>query len=452
MMKWLFVFVLLVNCALASYSPLQGSCEIVTVLYSDDFQVGVRTLGASLDKVGSSLPRTVLVTSDVSPSTISKLELNGWSTEVVEAHENPHSHEPGARSRLNKVFTKLEVWGRTHTKHKVPLRRVIYLDGDTLVTDQIDELCECEARICAVTRDVYFNAGVMVITPSAHLMSVMLDSYENVPSYNQGEQGFLNRVFPEFQRCPYYDPRDPRDPRMRKDGDELPQCKRIPPFYNGDIGLYVLRGNRWEIDPGMIRKVPKIIHYTLGPLKPWHFYAYALGQPAMWEWYLCYAHAYASEMFWMGILNIVVLSPFIFGAFMAFTCSDKMQASAIPIIRDRRTSYSLTALVVSLLGGWVTASATPFSHPYVCMLTLYVAFFCMMVIFFVAPLVPKSQQVPFLRALFLLIVAMAILLAAEFIPAFSKPIFITLELGALWFYLIPCALSEPSHPDSKFIL
>jgi len=417
-----------------------GICEVVTVLYSDDFEVGVRTLGSSLDRTGIFLPRTVLVTSHVSQATIKALEKNGWSTEVVEAHVNPHNHERGARSRLNMVFTKLEVWGRTHTKHGEPVRRMIYLDGDTIVTERIDELCHCEARLCAVTRDVYFNAGVMVLTPSPSLKEYMLDTYQQTPSYNQGEQGFLNRVFPEFQRCPYHDPRD-RHPI--KEEEELPQCLRLPPFYNGDLGLYVVRGNRWEVDPRMERDRPKVIHYTMGPAKPWHFYAYTVGQPAMWEWYSHYAEAYSSELTGKGVGVLFILVPFVFGACMAINCSTKIQEITLPHVERYRLPITLFTLILALYGGWVVAISVPFAHPYVSMLALYTVFYCMTTIFFVAPFVPKERQANVLIALFALLIVVALLLVSESMPIALKPLLITVELCALWFLLVPYGLEQP---------
>jgi len=122
----------------------------------------------------------------------------------------------------------------------------------------------------------------MTLTPSSELHDNLLSLYQSTESYNQGEQGFLNLVFPEFQQCPYFDPRSAKirearqsqhfsltsiSEKVEKDS-EIERCYRLPPFYNGDFGLYVVRGDRWEVDPIFKRSHPKIIHYTMGPIKP----------------------------------------------------------------------------------------------------------------------------------------------------------------------------------------
>ena len=57
-------------------------------------------------------------------------------------------------------MTKLEIWRLTE------YRRVVYLDADTIVTQNIDELFRCGA-FCAVFRAFdLFNAGVLVLKPS----------------------------------------------------------------------------------------------------------------------------------------------------------------------------------------------------------------------------------------------------------------------------------------------
>lgn len=43
---------------------------------------------------------------------------------------------------------------------------------------------------------------------------------------------------------------------------------RLPTKYNADIGLYLLNSNKWMIPESQI----KIIHYTLGPFKPWNWW------------------------------------------------------------------------------------------------------------------------------------------------------------------------------------
>lgn len=293
-------------------------CEVVSVLYNDDFAIGINTLGQSLKETNPDLPRTLLVTKQVSAHVVRELQVRGgWSVREVERLTNPHAEEEGARSHLNYVFTKLAIWGL------VEFDRVIYLDGDTLVTDSIEELCYCDARLCAVTRDVYFNAGVMVLTPSAELHQDLLSLYQGTESYNQGEQGFLNLVFPEFQQCPYFDPRSANNAYQPHNhqfslssistaiekNQEITRCYRLPAFYNGDFALYVVRGDRWEVDPIFERTHPKIIHYTMGPVKPWQWLSYLMGGDAFMDWFSVYKRSMQdSELSLYYLVHLIYVS------------------------------------------------------------------------------------------------------------------------------------------------
>lgn len=350
---------------------LSVGCEIVTVLYSDDFLEGVRVLGYSLVVAGVKLPKTVLVTKGVSSETISVLKKDGWNTEMVNAIRNPHHEEHGARNRLEFVFTKLAIWGRKS-------ERVIYLDGDTIVTSDISELCFCNAQLSAVTRDVFFNAGVMVLTPSESLYQKMISSYNEVPSYNQGEQGFLNQMFPEFQACPYVDPLRGKIP------ENFSLCLRIPPFYNGDFGLYIARGARWEVDPLLKINTPKIIHFTMGPVKPWYYYSYVLGDSAQWKWYNLFKKVFKKEIPWRsvsaflkGALPFIVLSIFV-NLKTTITHSTQLNQWWICGV------HMIAALVAFFVSTWV-----PFVHPFYNAMIMI----CIFVSVVMALFIPKKQTI-----------------------------------------------------------
>lgn len=346
-------------------SSLAFRCEVVSVLYNDDFEVGVRTLGQSLNDTNPYLHKTLLVTDDVSEWAIKRLrDQGGWNIEKATKLRNPHADEPGARSRLEFVFTKISIWNMEQ------FDRVIYLDADTLVTESIYELCQCEARICAVTRDVYFNAGVMVITPSKRLFNEMVSLYETTDSYNQGEQGFLNLVFPEFQRCSYLDTRSlesyaPEAYRFQKASissfiereDRLHRCYRLPALYNGDFGLYVARGDRWEVDPLFDLEHPKIIHYTLGPFKPWSWPSYLVGGEAYGEWFSTYKQTVSDSEFnrrCAAVVFLVILNHLIFvgGCRLIMERYFKGRTLTITFMKPTPSSYENNAIAefIALIG------------------------------------------------------------------------------------------------------
>ena len=113
-------------------------------------------------------------TFDISPVTI--LPQNSVRPVAVEANPNQNF-----QSRLVFVYTKLLI-----VEMEDEYDRVVFLDADTLVLENIDELFECEP-FCAVMRhSELLNSGVVVITPSRELYSHMHDLIGELDSYTGG--------------------------------------------------------------------------------------------------------------------------------------------------------------------------------------------------------------------------------------------------------------------------
>lgn len=55
---------------------------------------------------------------------------------------------------------------------------------------------------------------------------------------------------------------------------------RLPTAYNADIGLYLLNSNKWMIP----REDLRIIHFTLGPFKPWNWWtSWVIHEVSIWQ-------------------------------------------------------------------------------------------------------------------------------------------------------------------------
>ncbi|CAM9319029.1 unnamed protein product [Ectocarpus sp. 12 AP-2014] len=168
-----------------------------TLLYSD-FIEGTRALGQSLRESGTSADTVVLVTPDVQQETRQKLAEDGWIVRPVAVETNPNQN---FQSRLVFVYTKLLI-----VEMEEEYDRIVFLDADTLVLENIDELFECEP-FCAVMRhSELLNSGVLVITPSKELYGHMHDLIGELDSYTGGDQGFLNSFYPYFAACPAFEP------------------------------------------------------------------------------------------------------------------------------------------------------------------------------------------------------------------------------------------------------
>ncbi|PRW56905.1 phosphoglucomutase PGM3 isoform B [Chlorella sorokiniana] len=225
-----------------------------TLLYGDDFLLGVRVLGQSLRETDTDRNLVVLVTEDVSDSSVMTLMLDGWKK---------------FPKRFAGVYTKLLIFNLTQYE------RVVYLDADTIAVRNMDELFLCDG-LCGVLRhSERINTGVMALTPSTELFNAMLDSIATTPSYTGGDQGFLNALFADWAAAPLFDPRQGRALSQSSEWrTSAPVAKglplgRLPTVYNADLGLYVMNSFRWTLPPAEIR----VLHFTLATFKPWDWWS-----------------------------------------------------------------------------------------------------------------------------------------------------------------------------------
>ncbi|CAM9974776.1 unnamed protein product, partial [Ectocarpus fasciculatus] len=182
----------------ASAAAAQPSRRAYATLLYSDFIEGTRALGQSLRESGTSADTVVLVTPDVRRETREKLADDGWIVRPVAVEANPNQN---FQSRLVFVYTKLLI-----VEMEEEYDRIVFLDADTLVLENIDELFECEP-FCAVMRhSELLNSGVVVITPSKELYGHMHDLIGELDSYTGGDQGFLNSFYPYFAACPAFEP------------------------------------------------------------------------------------------------------------------------------------------------------------------------------------------------------------------------------------------------------
>lgn len=100
------------------------------------------------------------------------------SVRPVEVEANPNEH---FQSRLVFVYTKLLI-----VEMEDEYDSIVFLDADTLVLENIDELFAC-GPFCAVMRhSELLNSGVVVITPSRELYKHMHELMDKLDSYTGG--------------------------------------------------------------------------------------------------------------------------------------------------------------------------------------------------------------------------------------------------------------------------
>ncbi|KAH8087806.1 nucleotide-diphospho-sugar transferase [Cristinia sonorae] len=183
---------------------------VVTSLYSDDFAGGVATLGHSLRQANTTARLIVIYIPDqVSPAALCLATSTGFFPHPVKRIPPPHDGQ-GVYAHFLDQFTKLNVW----TLDQIGVRSLVYLDADTLVKRNFDELFALPFVFGAVP-DVYigklgyalqFNAGVLFLHTSTEVFNDMVSKLTTAHyPLVDAEQSFLNHYFgAEAVRLPYH--------------------------------------------------------------------------------------------------------------------------------------------------------------------------------------------------------------------------------------------------------
>lgn len=223
----------------------------------------------------SARPLVALVTDNVSRRAERVLEADGWRVVRTALVANPNAKGSYPR-RFFGMYSKLATFGL----HAEGCARVMYLDGDTLAVGDPDAaLRDCPGFCANLKHSDRFNGGVEVLTPGAAQHRMALEAVTTVRSYTGGDQGMINEVFSRMADAPLLG--GEAFERQREAGT-LPEqhgqrLARLPAGYNADVGLYILPGNRWAHAGGA--EAVRVLHFTLGPLKPWDWWAGWISPP-----------------------------------------------------------------------------------------------------------------------------------------------------------------------------
>lgn len=115
------------------------------------------------------------------------LEKNGCNPVLVDDIPSPYKD---TSKRWKTTFSKLNLWKMEEYS------KIIFLDADCLVFENIDELFELTQLSATLDPNTdYFNSGVMVIEPSLTIYNDMIKKLGIISSYDSSDQGFLNSYF-----------------------------------------------------------------------------------------------------------------------------------------------------------------------------------------------------------------------------------------------------------------
>ncbi|GMP22184.1 hypothetical protein CsSME_00000313 [Camellia sinensis var. sinensis] len=111
---WRLGFLLLFTLLQHAICVRQSSNEAyVTLLYGDEFLLGVRVLGKSIRDTGSTKDMVVLVSDGVSDYATKLLQADDWIVELISLLANPNQIRP---KRFWGVYTKLKIFNMTNYK------------------------------------------------------------------------------------------------------------------------------------------------------------------------------------------------------------------------------------------------------------------------------------------------------------------------------------------------
>ncbi|XP_023762669.1 galactinol synthase 2 [Lactuca sativa] len=244
----------------------------ITFLAGDgDYWKGVVALAKGLRKAKSVYPLVVAMLPDVPMDHRHKLLSQGCIIREIEPLYPPENHTQFAMAYYVINYSKLRIW------EFVEYSKMIYLDGDIQVFDNIDHLfdlpdghfyavmdCFCERNwrnspqyqigYCQQTPDkvhwpeeqlgpkppLYFNAGMFVSEPNLSTYHDLLESVKSTPPTLFAEQDFLNIFFRDIY-------------------------KPIPNIYNLILAMLWRHPENVELD-----KI-KVVHYCADGSKPWRY-------------------------------------------------------------------------------------------------------------------------------------------------------------------------------------
>ena len=176
---------------------------VVSAIYNDGYIAPVEVLGYSLQRINIQADLILFYISNrLNRSTIDRCRKAGWYLWSVDRIDPPRFAI--IYPRFYDQYTKLRIWSM------VGYDRVLYLDADTLVLRDINQLFsgtifeDNQDGLLGAVEDVWqgqlgpnFNAGVLLIRPSKTIFEDMLVKMHHMTAYGSywAEQNFLNWYF-----------------------------------------------------------------------------------------------------------------------------------------------------------------------------------------------------------------------------------------------------------------
>ncbi|XP_052898995.1 uncharacterized protein LOC128305540 isoform X3 [Anopheles moucheti] len=168
----------------------------VTLATNDSYSLGALVVAHSLKRVHTVHQMAVLIAPGVSEAMKTKLRAVFNVVEEVNLLDSKDAANLALlkRPELGVTFTKLHCWRLTQ------FEKCVFLDADTLVLRNSDELFEREELSAApdIGWPDCFNSGVYVFRPNLETFSSLLQYAVTHGSFDGGDQGLLNAYFSDW--------------------------------------------------------------------------------------------------------------------------------------------------------------------------------------------------------------------------------------------------------------
>ncbi|XP_037136213.1 glycogenin-1b isoform X2 [Syngnathus acus] len=168
----------------------------VTLATNDSYAKGAMVLGQSLRHHKTSKRLAALIGPQVSEECQSVLRRIFDEVRLVDVLDSGDVANLALlkRPELGITFTKLHCWTLTHYS------KCVFMDADTLVLSNIDELFDREELSAAPDPGWpdCFNSGVFVFCPSVETYDKLLHYSTEYGSFDGGDQGVLNGFFSDW--------------------------------------------------------------------------------------------------------------------------------------------------------------------------------------------------------------------------------------------------------------
>ncbi|XP_072886307.1 glycogenin-1-like [Hemitrygon akajei] len=223
--------------------PVVTDQAFVTLATNDAYAKGALVLCQSLKQHNTTRQVVVLFTPQVSSKMRHALQClfdEAREVNVLDSGDTAHLALL-SRPELGITFTKIHCWCL------VQYSKCVFMDADTLVCQNIDELFEREELSAAPDPGWpdCFNTGVFVYVPSVEIYDRLLQFAVENGSFDGGDQGLLNSFFRNWSTVDIH--------------------KHLPFIYNlASIALYSYLPAFKQFGASV-----KVVHF-LGLTKPWH--------------------------------------------------------------------------------------------------------------------------------------------------------------------------------------